>query len=260
MTAICCQRVNCSSSSSSNRSIRRRSSSVGRSARSCACQVLVNQRHRHRALADGARHALDRPRCTSPATNTPGTLLLLPSFKFVFATDDLGGRQVGGQVVDLPVVLAQAGRGHQGGQRVPLAGRRRGHGDAARAALRLGDAGGDEPLADRGRAVLGGDGQLAGRPGLPDPAQRRGDDLVAQPDEGRARGEAREVLPRRASSPAASAAYSRSACAAQSLTWTSCGARRRPPGWPSGRARRLRSPRSRAASCGRGSVPCRTQP
>lgn len=36
--------------------------------------------------------------------------------------DDLGGRQVGAQVVNLPVVLAQAGRRHEGGQRVPLAG------------------------------------------------------------------------------------------------------------------------------------------
>jgi hypothetical protein len=109
--------------------------------------------------------------------------------------DDLGRREVRGEVVDLPAVLAQAGRRHHGGQRVPLARRRRRDGDAAGAPLRLVQAAGDEPLADRGSAVLGGDGQLSGRPLHTDPPQRRGDDLVTQCGQRHSGGEAPEIVP-----------------------------------------------------------------
>ena len=110
--------------------------------------------------------------------------------------DELGRRQVRGQVVDVPVVFAEAGRRHHGRQGVPFVGRSGGHGDAPRPALRLVHAGGDQPLADRSRAVLLGDRQLAGRPGRADAAQGRGDDLVTQPGQGRAGGHPGEILPR----------------------------------------------------------------
>jgi hypothetical protein len=110
--------------------------------------------------------------------------------------DDVGRGEVGGQMVDLPVILAQAGRRHHGRQRMPLAGGRCGHGDAAGAALRLMEPGGDKSLADRGRAVLDGDGQFAGGPVRADPAQCRGDDLVTQSGERHSGGDAPEIVPR----------------------------------------------------------------
>ncbi|HLI39979.1 MAG TPA: DUF1731 domain-containing protein [Streptosporangiaceae bacterium] len=79
-----------------------------------------------------------------------------------------------------PAVLAQACRGHQGRQPVPLSGRRGHHGHAARPALRLADAGRDEPLADGAGPVLGGDRHLARGPAVADAAQRGRDDLLAQ--------------------------------------------------------------------------------
>ena len=54
-------RASCSSSRSSNRSTARSSAAVS-ARRSCLDQVLVDQRDRHRALADGAGDALDRAR------------------------------------------------------------------------------------------------------------------------------------------------------------------------------------------------------
>ncbi len=93
---------------------------------------------------------------------------------------DLLAGQVGGQMLHVPAVLPQAGRGHQGGQRVPLAGRRCHHGYSTRTAGRLPGLGRDDPLADGGGAVLACDRHPAGLPLVADHAQRRRDHAVAQ--------------------------------------------------------------------------------
>jgi hypothetical protein len=92
----------------------------------------------------------------------------------------LGDRQVGRQVMHQPAVFAQARRGHQGRKTVPFPGRRGHHRDAARAALRLAGARGDEPFADGAGPVLGRDAHAARGPVLADPVKRGRDDPLAQ--------------------------------------------------------------------------------
>jgi hypothetical protein len=90
----------------------------------------------------------------------------------------LGDRQVGRQVMDQPAIFAQAGRRHQGGQRVAFSRRRGRHGDASRAAVWLLGTGGDEPFADGAGAVFHRDRQLAFGPFVADPGQRGRDDQL----------------------------------------------------------------------------------
>jgi len=82
-------------------------------------------------------------------------------------------------VVHQPAIFAQARRGHQGRQCVPFPRRRGRHRDAARTALRLMGAGGDEALADGAGPMLGRDRHLTRGPVLADPVQRRRDDPLA---------------------------------------------------------------------------------
>jgi hypothetical protein len=109
--------------------------------------------------------------------------------------DEVGNRHVGTEVVYPPAVFAQAGRRHERGQRVMLARRGRRHGGAARAAARLLGPGGDEPFADRARPMLDRHRHGARRPVVPDPAQGRRDDQVAQVEQRDAGDEPGEQVP-----------------------------------------------------------------
>ena len=88
--------------------------------------------------------------------------------------------QVGGQMVDQPAVLPKAGGGHQGRQGVPLPRRGGDDGNAPWPPGRLPGMRGEQSLADRAGPVLGRDGDLPGGPAVADPAQRRGEDPLAQ--------------------------------------------------------------------------------
>ena len=97
---------------------------------------------------------------------------------------DLIHRQVGRQMMNEPAVLTQADRRHEGGQAMPLTGRGGDDRDSPGPAARLLGMGGDQSLADRTGAVLLRDGNPAGRPVVPDPAQRGCDDVLTQVGQG----------------------------------------------------------------------------
>jgi hypothetical protein len=94
-----------------------------------------------------------------------------------------------------PMVFTQAGRCHERGQAVPLAGRGGDDRDSTGPAAGLLGVGGDQPLADRAGAVFLRDGDPAGRPVVPDPAQRGCDDVLTQIGQGHPARQPLETVP-----------------------------------------------------------------
>ena len=96
---------------------------------------------------------------------------------------DFTGRQVAGQVMDEPAVLAQARCRHQRGQAVPFPGRSGDDRDTPGPPGGLAGVGRDQALADRAGAMFLSDGDPACLPLLADPVQRGRNDAFAQVDE-----------------------------------------------------------------------------
>lgn len=94
--------------------------------------------------------------------------------------DDLARWDVAAEMMYAPIVLAQGGDRHLGGQRVTIAGYRRDNCAATAAAAGVGSDLAEDPADDCRRPVLGPDRHIAGLPLRSDPAHARRHNVVEQ--------------------------------------------------------------------------------